>query len=62
MIVPRGYTGGVTQFRRVMAELLLTVIEELVHTPLRYGETYLAYLRREVSLPPAVTRASSPTG
>ena len=40
----------------------LPVIEELLHTPLRYGETYLAYLRRQVTLRPADSRASTATG
>jgi hypothetical protein len=31
----------------------LPVIEELLHTPLRHGETYLASLRRKISLRPA---------
>jgi hypothetical protein len=43
----------------------LPLIEELLHTPLRYGQTYLAYLRRQVALRPAANRASTaaaPTG
>jgi hypothetical protein len=39
----------------------LPVIEELLHTPLRYGETYLTYLRRQVTLRPAAG-APSVTG
>ncbi len=39
----------------------LPVVEELLHTPLRQGDTYLAYLRRQVPLCPAADRASSPT-
>ena len=38
------------------------IIEELLQTPLRYGDTYLAYLRSKVNLRPADTRASSATG
>ena len=40
----------------------LPVIEELLHTPLRYGQTYHAYLRRQVTLRPAADRARSATG
>jgi hypothetical protein len=40
----------------------LPVIEELLQTPLRYGDTYLAYLRSKVALRPDATRASSGTG
>ena len=32
----------------------LPVIGELLHAPLHYGETYLAYLRRQVTLRPVV--------
>ena len=39
----------------------LPVIEELLHTPLRQGDTYLAYLRRRVLLRPANDHASSST-
>jgi hypothetical protein len=39
----------------------LPVIEELLHTPLRYGETYLTYLRRQVPLRPAADGATSAT-
>jgi hypothetical protein len=37
----------------------LPVIEELLHTPLRYDETYLDYLRRQVTLRPADRTASA---
>ena len=40
----------------------LPVIEELLHTPLRHGDTYLAYLRSTVPLRPATGHASSATG
>jgi hypothetical protein len=38
------------------------IIEELLQTPLRYGDTYLAYLRSKVNLRPTGTHASSGTG
>jgi len=38
----------------------LPVIEELLHAPLRHGDTYLAYLRRRVLLRPAADRATAP--
>jgi hypothetical protein len=34
----------------------LPVIEELLHTPIHYGDTYLAYLRSKVPLRPAAGR------
>jgi len=37
----------------------LPVIEELLHTPLRYGEAYLTYLRRQVPLRPPADHATS---
>jgi hypothetical protein len=37
----------------------LPVIEELLQTPLRHGDTYLAYLRSKVSLRPAANPPSS---
>ena len=37
----------------------LPVIEELLHTPLRYGQTYLASLRRQVTLRPAGGRVAA---
>jgi hypothetical protein len=40
----------------------LPVIEELLHTPLRQGDTYLAYLRSKISLRPATDRATSAAG
>ena len=40
----------------------LPVVEELQQTPLRYGDTYLAYLRSKVALRPGAIRASSATG
>ncbi len=39
----------------------LPVIEELLHTPLRHSETYLAYVRRKLSLPRADTPPSCAT-
>ena len=33
----------------------LPVIEELLHTPLRQGDTYLAYLRSKVTLRPVAS-------
>jgi len=37
----------------------LPVIEELLHTSLRYGQTSLAYLRRQVTLRPPAGRIPS---
>jgi hypothetical protein len=37
----------------------LPVIEELLHTPLRHWDTYLAYLRSKVALRPAVGHGST---
>jgi|SRR5215469_797026 len=37
----------------------LPVIEELLHTPLRHGNTYLAYLRSKVALRPAIGHGST---
>jgi hypothetical protein len=37
----------------------LPVIEELLHTPLRHGDTYLAYLRSKVALRPVAGHAST---
>ena len=36
----------------------LPLIEELLHTPLHHGDTYLAYLRSKVPLRPAADRAT----
>lgn len=36
----------------------LPVIEELLHIPLRHGDTYLAYLRSKVALRPAAGHGS----
>ncbi len=40
----------------------LPVIEELLHTPLRHGDTYLTYLRTKVALRPTADHASSTAG
>jgi hypothetical protein len=40
----------------------LPIIEELLQTPLRYGDAYLAHLRSKVDLHPAAPRTSSGTG
>jgi hypothetical protein len=40
----------------------LPLVEELLQTPLRYGDTYLAYLRSKVALRPDATCASPATG
>ena len=40
----------------------LPVIEELLQTPLRQGDTYLAHLRRQIPLRPAASQASSAKG
>lgn len=40
----------------------LPVVEELLQTPLRYGDTYLAYLRCKVGLRPVASHPSSKTG
>src|SRR5436190_23698451 len=40
----------------------LPVIEELLQTPLRHSDTYLAYLRSQVALRPAAGHASSNAG
>jgi hypothetical protein len=37
----------------------LPVIEELLRTPLRHGDAYLAYLRRQITLRPAPERTTS---
>jgi hypothetical protein len=37
----------------------LPLIEELLHTPLRYGDTYLAYLRSKVALRPVPGHGST---
>ena len=39
----------------------LPVIEELLQTPLRHGDTYLAYLRRKVVLRPATNSVPATT-
>jgi hypothetical protein len=36
------------------------VIEELLHTPLHHGDTYLAYLRSKVALRPEAGHGSAP--
>jgi len=38
----------------------LPVIEELLHTPLRHSDTYLAYLRSKVALRPAAGHGPNP--
>ena len=37
----------------------LPIIEEVLHTPLYHGDTYLTYLRSKVPLRPAVDHATS---
>ncbi len=38
------------------------IIEELLHTPLRHGETYLTYLRSKIALRPAADHSPPTTG
>ena len=40
----------------------LPVIEELLQTPLRHGDTYLAYLNSKVTLRPTIGHAPSTRG
>ncbi|MGO9274272.1 MAG: hypothetical protein ACLQOO_29225 [Terriglobia bacterium] len=40
----------------------LPIVEELLQTPLRYGNSYLVYLRSKVALRPGATPAPSGTG